>query len=78
MARNGTSGHRDVSLDPVAFIPDSDLVTALMSPLVTLDWWCWDNSIDALPATWLAATAAGLPWLQRFGNPALCASYSSA
>ncbi|MCB0205687.1 MAG: hypothetical protein KDH89_12775, partial [Anaerolineae bacterium] len=24
-----------------------------------------------LPATWLAATIAGLPWMQRFGSSAL-------
>ena len=52
--------------------PTVILVTALMSPLVTLIGVVL-GQLDRrwLPATWLAATAAGLPWLQRFGNPAL-------
>lgn len=52
--------------------PTVILVTALMSPLVTLIGVVL-GQLDRrwLPATWLAATAAGLPWLQRFGNPVL-------
>ena len=48
------------------------LVTALMSPLVTLVGVLL-GQLDRrwLPATWFVATMAGLPWMQRFGNPAL-------
>ncbi|MEZ4768781.1 MAG: glycosyltransferase [Caldilineales bacterium] len=53
-------------------IPTFMLVTALMSPLVTLIGVLL-GQLDRrwLPATWLAATAAGLPWMQRFGSPTL-------
>ena len=53
-------------------VPTFVLVTALMSPLVTLIGVLL-GQLDRrwLPATWMAATIAGLPWLQRFGNPVL-------
>ena len=53
-------------------IPTFILVTALMSPLVTLVGVLL-GQLDRrwLPATWLAATIAGLPWMQRFGSSAL-------
>ncbi len=48
------------------------LVTALMSPLMAL-LGVLLGQLDRrwLPATWLAATVAGLPWTRRFGSPAL-------
>lgn len=47
-------------------------VTALMSPVMALMGVLF-GQIDRrwLPATWLAATVAGLPWTQRFGSLAL-------
>ena len=73
LARDGSAGYRDSPLDEMALRSNVlVLVTALMSPLVTLIGVLL-GQLDRrwLPATWLAATIAGLPWLQRFGNPAL-------
>lgn len=52
--------------------PSFILVTALMSPLVAgIGVLLGQLDRRWLSATWLAATVAGLPWMQRFGSPAL-------